>query len=137
MRKPKDSMLRETIDTGLPPLNQPFSWATKAAGLIFTAHGPVTKEGKIAPIGIEEQARLTFSNLEQAVAAAGSTLANVAQVLIYMKEAHHMQTIDSVYREVFEVPYPNRSSVVVKDFVHPDMLIEIVAYCAATSASEE
>lgn len=39
-----------------------------------------------------------------------------------------MPTIDRVYRAFFQPPYPNRSSVVVKDFVHPERLIEIVAY---------
>ncbi|WP_175775120.1 RidA family protein [Burkholderia anthina] len=121
-------MIRETIDTGLPSLDQPFSWATRAGGLLFTAHGPVTADGKICGGPIDEQARLTFSNLRQAVAAARASLPDVAQVLIYMKDASHMPTIDRVYREFFQSPYPNRSSVVVKDFVHPEMLIEIVAY---------
>ncbi|MFX1671004.1 RidA family protein [Paraburkholderia sp. A2WS-5] len=126
-------MFRETIDTGLPQLNQPFSWATKAGGLLFTAHGPVTMDGKICGADIEEQARLTFSNLQRAVEAAQGVMPDVAQVLIYMKDAGHMPTIDRIYREFFQMPYPNRSSVVVKDFVHPDMLIEIVAYVGLSS----
>lgn len=124
----------EVIETGLKPLAQPFSWATRASGIVFTAHGPVDNAGSIAGENVREQARLTFSNLAQALAAATLTLADVAQVLIYMKDAAHMRHIDDVYREFFSAPYPNRSSVVVKDFVHPDMLIEIVAYAAAKSA---
>ncbi|WP_133666908.1 RidA family protein [Paraburkholderia sp. BL10I2N1] len=125
--------MRETIDTGLPPLNQPFSWATKAGRLLFTAHGPVTTEGKICGGDIEAQARLTFANLQQAVTAARGVMSDVAQVLIYMKDTSHMPAIDRVYRDFFQMPYPNRSSVVVKDFVHADMLIEIVAYVALGS----
>ncbi|WP_269502808.1 RidA family protein [Burkholderia sp. IMCC1007] len=121
-------MIRKTIDTGLPSLDQPFSWATQAGGLLFTAHGPVTMDGNIRGGAIDEQARLTFSNLQRAVAAADAELPDVAQVLIYMKDATHMPAIDRVYREFFHPPYPNRLSVVVKDFVHPEMLIEIVAY---------
>ncbi|MDN7696589.1 RidA family protein [Burkholderia cenocepacia] len=123
-------MIRETIDTGLPALNQPFSWATRVGTLLFTAHGPVTMNGAIDGGPIDGQARLTFSNLQQAVAAAGGAMRDVAQVLIYMKDASHMPTIDRVYREFFDDPYPNRSSVVVRGFVHPEMLIEIVAYVA-------
>lgn len=123
-------MIRETIDTGLPTLNQPFSWATRAGMLLFTAHGPVTMDGQICSGQIDEQARLTFSNLQRAVAAAGGAMDDVAQVLIYMKDAGHMAAIDRVYREFFNQPYPNRSSVVVSGFVHPEMLIEIVAYVA-------
>ncbi|WP_233848747.1 RidA family protein [Paraburkholderia sp. HD33-4] len=126
-------MIRETIDTGLPALNQPFSWATRAGGLLFTAHGPVKMNGEICAGDIEDQARLTFSNLQRAVAAARAVMSDVAQVLIYMKDASHMRAIDRVYRDFFQMPYPNRSSVVVKDFVHADMLIEIVAYVAVGS----
>ncbi|MEX3672323.1 RidA family protein [Paraburkholderia phenoliruptrix] len=123
-------MTREIIDTGLPQFSQPFSWATKAGGILFTAHGPVTADGKLSEGTLEEQTRLTFANLRQAVIASGIDMSDVAQVLIYMKEASHMPTIDPIYREFFAAPYPNRSSVVVKDFVHPQMLIEIVAYAA-------
>ncbi|MGR8023330.1 RidA family protein [Burkholderia cenocepacia] len=118
------------IDTGLPALNQPFSWAIRAGGLLFTAHGPVTTDGAICCGPVEEQARLTFSNLQRAVAAAGGVMSGVAQVLIYMKDASHMSTIDRVYQEFFDAPYPNRSSVVVSGFVHPEMLIEIVSTVA-------
>lgn len=122
------------IDTGLKPMKQPFSWAVKGGGVVFTAHGPVNADGEIAGADIVEQTRLTFRNLQQAVTAAGAQLGDVAQVLIYMKEASHMPSIDNVYREFFKEPWPNRSSVVVKDFVHPAMLIEIVAYVVPPEA---
>ncbi|MCY1200062.1 2-aminomuconate deaminase [compost metagenome] len=117
-----------TIETGLPPMGQPFSWATRVGPLMFTAQGPVDARGGIAGDDIGAQARLTFENLRKSVQAAGAGLSNVAQVLIYMKEADDMRAIDEVYREFFEPPYPNRSSVVVKGFAHPTMHIEIVAY---------
>lgn len=124
----------EIVETGLKPMAQPFSWATRANGIVFTAHGPVDSAGSIAGDTIEQQADLTFSNLRRAVIAAGATLGDVAQVLIYMREAAHMATIDEVYRRFFSAPYPNRSSVVIKDFVHPAMLIEIVAYVSTNAA---
>lgn len=116
------------IETGIKPMKQPFSWAVKGGGVVFTAHGPVNASGELEGGDIVAQARLTFANLRQTVAAAGAKMEDVAQVLIYMKEASHMPSIDNVYREFFREPWPNRSSVVVKDFVHPAMLIEIVAY---------
>ncbi|VVD83036.1 Rid family hydrolase [Pandoraea terrigena] len=36
--------------------------------------------------------------------------------------------IDSVYREFFNTPYPNRSSIAAKALVVPGMRVEIVAY---------
>ena len=47
--------MKQVIDTGLPPLKQPFSWAVKASGqMLFTAHGPVRQDGSIdtGPIAV-------------------------------------------------------------------------------------
>jgi 2-iminobutanoate/2-iminopropanoate deaminase len=127
----KELALIEVLETGLKPMQQPFSWAIRGGGLIFTAHGPVDADGAIVGDDITAQARLTFRNLMRTAAAAGATADDIAQVLIYMKEPAHMAAIDAVYRDFFTPPYPNRSSVVVKDFVDPRMLIEIVAYLVA------
>lgn len=120
--------MKEVIDVGLPPLKQPFSWAVKSAGMLFTAHGPVRPDGTVDTGTIEEQTRLTFANLRRAVEAAGGTLADVTQVLIYMTDVKDMPAIDAVYREFFSEPWPNRSSAAVAALVVPGMKIEIVAY---------
>lgn len=121
---------REIVDCGLPALAQPFSWAVKGAGLLFTAHGPVRPDGSIDTGAIEDQARLTFANLQRAVEAAGATMDDVAQVLIYMTDIADMKAIDAVYREFFRPPWPNRSSMGVAALVVPGMKLEIVAYAA-------
>ena len=126
--------MKEVVDCGLPALAQPFSWAVKGGGLLFTAHGPVRQDGTIDTGPIEDQARLTFANLQRAVQAAGGTLADVTQVLIYMLDTQDMKAIDAVYREFFVAPYPNRSSAAVAGLVVPGMKIEIVAYAAIASA---
>ena len=122
--------MKQVVDTGLPPLAQPFSWAVKARGLLFTAHGPVRADGSIDTGAIEDQARLTFGNLQRAVAAAGGSLEDVTQVLICMTDVKDMPQVDRVYREFFAPPYPNRSSMGVSGLVVPGMKIEIVAYAA-------
>lgn len=122
--------MKQVVDTGLPPLAQPFSWAVKARGLLFTAHGPVRADGSIDTGTIEDQARLTFGNLQRAVAAAGGSLEDVTQVLICMTDVKDMPQVDRVYREFFSPPYPNRSSMGVSGLVVPGMKIEIVAYAA-------
>ena len=127
--------MKEIVDVGLPPLKQPFSWAVKSAGMLFTAHGPVRTDGTIDTGSIEEQARLTFANLRRAVQAAGGGMEDVTQVLIYMTDVKDMPAIDSVYREFFEAPWPNRSSAAVAGLVVPGMKIEIVAYAMIPAAA--
>ncbi|VVD67773.1 endoribonuclease L-PSP [Pandoraea eparura] len=119
--------MKEVIDVGLPAPGQPFSWAVRAGGMVFTAHGPVRRDGSIDTGPIEDQARLTFANLERAMVAAGGSLDDVVQVLIQMIDIADMPVIDSVYREFFNAPYPNRSSAAVKALVVPGMRVEIVA----------
>ncbi len=121
--------MKQVLDVGLPEIGQPFSWAVKASGsMLFTAHGPVRTDGSIDTGTIDAQARLTFANLARTLVAAGGTLADVTQVLIYMTDIADMKAIDAVYREFFSAPYPNRSSAAVAALVVPGMKLEIVAY---------
>ncbi|MFG0611735.1 RidA family protein [Delftia sp. WSY_14] len=120
--------MKQAIETGLPALGQPFSWAVKAAGLLFTTHGPVRPDGSIDTGPVQQQARLTLQNMERALVAAGGCMDDVAQVLIYMVDEADMAVIDRVYREFFTSPYPNRSSVAVRSLVVPGMRVEMVAY---------
>lgn len=122
--------MKQIVDTGLPSIGQPFSWAVKAGGLLFTTHGPVRSDGTLDTGPIEQQARLTLENVRRAVAAAGGRMSDVAQVLIYMTDERDMPAIDRVYREFFEAPYPNRSSVAVRGLVAPGMRMEMVVYAA-------
>lgn len=122
--------MKQIIDIGLPEPKQPFSWAVKAAGILFTTHGPVRGDGGMDAGPIAQQARLTFANLRRAVTAAGGRMEDVAQVLIYLTDVNDMNIVDQVYREFFSAPYPNRSSVVVAALVAPGMKIEVVAYAA-------
>ena len=121
--------MKQAIDVGLPEVGQPFSWAVKASGaMLFTAYGPVRTDGSIDTGPIDAQARLTFANLQRTLVAAGGTLNEVTQVLIYMTDIADMKAIDAVYREFFSAPYPNRSSAAVAALVVPGMKLEIVAY---------
>jgi 2-iminobutanoate/2-iminopropanoate deaminase len=126
--------MKEIIDIGLPALTQPFSWAVKASGaMLFTAHGPVRKDGSIDTGAIDVQARLTFGNLQRAVQASGGAMDHVCQVLIHLTDIADAPAVDDVYREFFKAPYPNRSVMAVSGLVVPRMKLEIVAYAMVPS----
>ncbi|WHQ42548.1 RidA family protein [Alcaligenes faecalis] len=121
--------MKQVVDVGLPPLKQAFSWAVKAKGeMLFMVNGPVRPDGSIDTGSIEQQARLTFANMQRATQAAGGSLENVTQVLIYMTDVADMDIIDKVYREFFSAPFPNRASVGVAALVEPGMKLEVLAY---------
>jgi 2-iminobutanoate/2-iminopropanoate deaminase len=125
--------MRETIDTGLPEPGQPFSWATRAGGFIFTTHGPVQRDGTILQADIEAQTRLSLDNLKMALDRCGATLDDVVQVQIFLIDVADMAPVDRIYRDYFEAPYPTRASLVVAALVAPGMRIEICATAMASS----
>ena len=120
--------MKEVLDVNLPDVGQPFSWAVRSGGIIFTSAGPVRADGTIDTGPIEDQARLTFHNLKLAMEAGGGSLDDVAQVIIYMTDVADMKIIDAVYREFFSAPYPSRSSAGVQALVVPGMKVELVAF---------
>lgn len=119
--------MRHEIDTGLPSLGQPFSWAVADGQMVYTSHGPVTSAGKILQGDITAQTRLTLENLRQAIEAAGGSLDDVLQVQLYLLDVADMKPVDVVYAEMFRAPYPSRSTAVVAALVAPGMRIELLA----------
>jgi 2-iminobutanoate/2-iminopropanoate deaminase len=130
--------MKELIDTGLPALPQPFSWAVRAplagAQLVYTAHGPVHADGRIETGSIEAQTRLTLQNLQRAMQAAQGGLDDVTQVLVYLTDIADMPKVDAVYREFFPTSFPNRSSAAVSALAVPGMKIEIVVHAVVHPA---
>ncbi|AXC31452.1 MULTISPECIES: RidA family protein [Raoultella] len=123
--------MRDVIHTGLPDIGQPFSWATRGGGMLFTAHGPVRADGTIETGPAEQQIALTFDNLTQALQTAGSHSDNVLQVIIYLTDVNDVARLDDIYQRYFNAPYPNRSTVIVDKLVVPGMKIEITVSATA------
>lgn len=117
--------MRTIIDTGLPEIGQPFSWATQGGGMLFTAHGPVRADGSIETGAPEKQITLTFDNLAQTLKTANSHSDKVLQVIIYLTDVNDVKLLDEIYKKYFNFPYPNRSTVIVDKLVVPGMKIEI------------
>ncbi|WP_434586065.1 RidA family protein [Klebsiella sp. B345] len=123
--------MRDVIQTDLPDIGQPFSWATRGGGMLFTAHGPVRTDGSIETGAAEKQITLTFDNLARTLQAAGSHSDNVLQVIIYLTDVNDVAMLDNIYRRYFNAPYPNRSTVIVDKLVVPGMKIEITVSATA------
>jgi enamine deaminase RidA (YjgF/YER057c/UK114 family) len=123
----------KAIRTGLPEGPTPlFEWAVLGNGTLYTAQIPVGPDGAVVAGGIEQQARQVFENLLQALAAAGASCRDVAQMLIYVTDRAWLPAVNAVYRQYFSTPFPNRASFVVAGLAREEMLVEIVAYvCVA------
>lgn len=118
----------ETIATGIAPSSSPVSDANRAGNLVWMvaiAEDPVT--GEIVEGGIEAQTRRTLQNLDQAIRAAGGTLADVVDVRVFLVDRDDAKGMNAVYREFFTAPYPVRATVVVKELLAGGLRIEITA----------
>ena len=106
------------VDTGIASSHLPFSGAVRAGNVIYTAQIPKDPEtGIIVEGDITVQTRRALQNLKQVMEAAGGSLKDVAQVLVFLADGQDFAGMNKVYTQFFSQPYPNRATVVVKEFV--------------------
>jgi 2-iminobutanoate/2-iminopropanoate deaminase len=120
--------MRTPVKTHLPSEEAPLEWAVTADGILYTAHVPLRADGSIEDGSIERQAEVTFDNLKRTLEAAGGSLDDVTQVLVYLTDPAVFQGMNAVYRRFFAKPYPNRATGIVAGLMVPGAVIEIVAY---------
>jgi enamine deaminase RidA (YjgF/YER057c/UK114 family) len=96
----------------------PFSSATKADGLIYVA-GTLAQEGDI-----KVQTKKVLDDIGAILTKAGSSLANVAAVHVYVKNAADVAAMTEVWRTVFPKDPPARTTIVA-ELVQPAALVEM------------
>ena len=120
--------MKHAIKTDLYASKAPLEWAGVGNGTLYTAQIPIDAQGQVVAGGIEAQTRQTLDNLRHTLEAAGASLDAVTQVLIYVTDRSYLATVNSLYAEYFQPPYPNRAAVVVAGLAREEMLVELVVY---------
>lgn len=120
--------MKHAIKTQLFASKAPLEWAVVGNGTLYTAQIPIDAQGQVVPGGIEAQTRQTLDNLRHTLEAADSSLDAVTQVLIYVTDRSYLATVNSLYTDYFQAPYPNRAAVVVAGLAREEMLVELVVY---------
>lgn len=103
----------EKVDVGMAPSNSPVSDCVrsgKQVWLVAISEDPATGDLVTGDIGV--QTRRTLDNLSRAMKAAGGSLADIAQMQIYLTDKQDAAGMNAVYREYFSEPYPVRATVV-------------------------
>ncbi len=119
----------EEVDTGMAPILGPISNTVRAGNTIYMSQVPKDPAtGLIIPGDIALQARRALGNLKLSITAAGGTLADVAQVIVFLIDSQDMAEMNKAYAEFFSPPYPNRATVVVKELLAPGARIELVVH---------
>ncbi|AZO10116.1 MULTISPECIES: RidA family protein [unclassified Mesorhizobium] len=119
--------MKRVIDIGLPDVGRPLEWVILADGILYATLLPVYPDGSFETGDIKKQTEITLNHLRSAVEAAGGSLDDVVQVLVYMPYAEDFAGMNEVYARYFSKPYPQRATLLSK-LVIPGARIEIVAY---------
>jgi 2-iminobutanoate/2-iminopropanoate deaminase len=124
---PRDAFFPD--DIARPRL--PYSPVVRDGDRIYTA-GQVAFDpsGVIVPGGIAEQTAQVLRNLEACLRAAGASLGDVLKVNVFLADLADFDAFNDVYREMFDEPYPARTTV--QAGLPQGILIEVEAVAAAS-----
>lgn len=98
--------------------NTPFSAAVKADGLIYVA-GTLSAEGDITA-----QTKTVLEQMDKTLRTAGSSLANVASVHVYLRRVEDFAAMNDVYKTFWKADPPVRTTIV-SDLVSEKALVEM------------
>jgi reactive intermediate/imine deaminase len=109
-----------------------YAQAQVAAGLVFVSGQlPVQAPSMTVPDGIEAQLRLAMNHLEHILLAAGSSLARLVSVQLFIADVSLWPEVNRVYAQILGAHKPARTIVPV-GALHYGALVEINAIAELT-----
>ena len=109
-------MTRRAVSTSDAPAPAgPYSQGIVSGGVIATAGqvGIDPATGQLAGPDIATQTRQAIANVAAVLQAAGSSLADVIRVTVYLADLDDFAAMNDVYRELMPAPQPARTTVAV------------------------
>ena len=118
-------------DSVAPPLKPHYSNSirTEAGPLLFVA-GQVAldRDGQLVGEGdIRAQATQVLENIKAIVEANGATMADLVQVVVYVRDIDAFTTVSDIREQYFPADGPSSAIVEVSALAWPEFLIEISA----------
>ncbi|EAR51293.1 conserved hypothetical translation inhibitor protein [Oceanicola granulosus HTCC2516] len=99
------------VEDAIPPVGH-FSHAVILNGTVYASgQGPQDPETGAVPDDFEAQVRQTLRNLETVLKGAGSSLADVLKMNVYLTDATRFADFNRVYAEFFPEEPPARTTV--------------------------
>lgn len=107
----------------------PYSQGIDIGNMIFfSGQIPLDPETGVMPEGIEAQARRALDNVKGLLESQNLTFKNVVKTTVFLDNINDFATMNGIYAEYFEEPYPARSAVEVAKLPKGALLeVEVVA----------
>jgi len=106
--------MKTIISTDLAPKAiGPYSQAIKANGLLFiSGQGAINPETNVyEPMPIEQETEQALKNVKAILESAGSTMADVVKVTVFLKDMKEFSLMNEVYKKYFVDNPPARSAI--------------------------
>ena len=117
---------RATLNVGTPP-SAPYSHVVSAGGLIYLSGVLADGPGPADPAQREtwrDRPGSVIERLRERLEAAGSSLAQVVSVMVYLTSAADFATMNEAFRAYWPYDPPTRTTVIAS-LVLPDALVEM------------
>ena len=107
----------------------PYSQGIDIGNMIFfSGQIPLDPETGVMPEGIEAQTRRALGNVKGLLESQNLTFKNVVKTTVFLDNINDFATMNGIYAEYFEEPYPARSAVEVAKLPKGALLeVEVVA----------
>jgi len=105
-------MIKETKTDAAPLAIGPYSQGTDNGQIVMVSGQlPIDpKTNKFAGNDIISQTRQSLQNVQNILAAAGLTMANVMKSTVYLANMDDFKDMNAVYSEFFQAPFPARAA---------------------------
>jgi enamine deaminase RidA (YjgF/YER057c/UK114 family) len=118
---------KQEVVTGLGRNLNSVTGALVSNGILYAAIIPRCRDGAVNTGSAEAQIRLAFDNLTTTLEAAGGTLDDVVQIVVYLTDPAAFNLMIDIYKTYFtKAPYPNRATIFAAGLAVPGMIIELV-----------
>jgi 2-iminobutanoate/2-iminopropanoate deaminase len=115
----------------LPPQNDTYSQAVRLGDVIYVSGQLGIRRDGTLPGGFSEQVRQALENISVVLRSAGSSLALVAKVNIYVTDFSRLGEMNAVYREYFPHRPAKTTVEIAKLDKEAQIEVEVVAGVAA------
>lgn len=105
---------RKPFETERAPINPlPYSQAIIAGDVLYTSgQVPVDpKTGRLVPGGVDAQTERVLENIKAIVEDAGSSMARVVKMTVYLQNSSDFDAVNRIYVRYFPEPRPARTTV--------------------------